>query len=365
MGVETKIHTTLLAKDDPQNIIKPTIPKNLPIQLQYQLHKAIGHQRLRHRAQSNGLKQVKPGDICYFWPNSSSDALWRARDLGAVVVIEFINTHVGLAERIMDAERSHYDLAGNPNKELLLFEEEERLQLADFAFAPGPFVSSSIGEFSKAKTKILETSYGTDYPKTLPEKYDNTSNRVRFVFVGSFGMRKGARNLIKAWDMAGLDAELHIFGSVEPLFEKEVQSRKSSNIIFRGYLKNISEAYREADVFVFPSLEEGGPQVTYEAAGHAVPLVVTPMGGGRIADASNAIIVAPDDSKALAEALTRLAQDPALRSCLGSAARVSAAQYDWENVSRQRLTALMEAVGVSHLPPHTQTPSKVLDSDRL
>ena len=104
----------------------------------------------------------------------------------------------------------------------------------------------------------------------------------------------------------------------------------------------------EADAFVFPSLEEGGPQVTYEAAGHALPLVVTPMGGGRIADDSNAIIIEPGDADALATALTRLAQDGDLRSRLGAAARMAAPQYDWRAVARQRLTGLMDAVRERH-----------------
>lgn len=344
MGVETAIHTTLLARDDPENITKPVIPKALTPRLQTQLYEAIGHPRLRHRSEANGLKRVRPGDICYFWPTCSIDALKQARAQKAVVVIEFINTHVRLAERIMDAERSHYHLPGHPDKDLLFSEEEARLQLADYAFAPGPFVGRSIREFSNANIDILETSYGAHVPDVLPPRDTARTGRPKFVFVGTFGLRKGARTLLQAWDIADLDAELHIFGSIEDMFEQEVKRRAARNIVFRGYASDIAEAYREADAFVFPSLEEGGPQVTYEAAGHGVPLIVTPMGGGRIADAHNAFIVEPDDAPALAAALTRMAQDPALRARMGAAARKAAPRYDWKAVARQRLTALTEAL---------------------
>lgn len=344
MGMPATIHTTLLMRDDPQDVVTPVIPKTLPKWLQNRVYSALGHPRLRKRSEWNGLKRVKPGDICYFWPNSSADALRRARALGAVVVIEFINTHVGLAERILETERSHYALEENPLKSLFLREEEERLQLADFAFAPGPFVGPSIREFSDADVGILETSYGAHVPNDLPPRIEATSRRPRFVFVGSFGLRKGARMLLDAWDLAKLDAELHIFGSVEDMFEDEVKRRAARGVVFRGFAHDISQAYREADAFVFPSLEEGGPQVTYEAAAHGLPLLVTPMGGGRIADEKTAIIVSPGDPQALANALTRLAQDAALRERLGAAARAAAPRYNWKAVAHQRLTTLMDAV---------------------
>ena len=60
-------------------------------------------------------------------------------------------------------------------------------------------------------------------------------------------------------------------------------------------------------MFVFPTLEEGDPQVTYEAAGCGLPILTTPMGAGRlIEDESNGLIVKPCDVDALAEALWRL-----------------------------------------------------------
>lgn len=345
MGTPTTIHTTLITTDDPHGIVKPVISKHFPKRLQFQLYNILGHTRLRMRGETNGLRCVEPGDICYFWPNSSANALRRARGRRGIVVIELINTHVGLAERIMEAERRNYGLAGNPLRDRLLREEEERLQLADFAFAPGPFVGSSIREFSKADVGILETSYGAYVPDDLPPKIKNISPRPRFVFVGTFGLRKGARTLLDAWDLADLDAELHIFGGIEEMFKDEVARRATRHVVYRGYAENVSQAYREADIFVFPSLEEGGPQVTYEAAAHGLPLVVTPMGGGRIADETNGIIVAPGDSQALADALTLLTHDADLRARLGSVARAAAPRYNWTAVARQRLTALMGAVG--------------------
>ena len=347
MGAKTAIYTTMVDRDDPAGVVQSALPCWLPDPIKYRMQQYIGHNRLRARSEAAGLRRVRPGDICYFWPNSSADALRAARDKGAIVVIEFINTHVGLAEQILDAERAHFGLPEHPEKARLIYEEEERLQLADLAFAPGPFVSSSIRSFSGAQTKLVETSYGAYLPEEGPAT-DRVPGPTRFIFVGSFGLRKGARMLLDAWEKAGLKAELQIVGSVEPLFADRVEAMAGQNVRFLGYRSDIAQAYREADVFVFPSLEEGGPQVTYEAAAHGMPLVVTPMGGGHVADENTAIVVEPGDSDALAAALTRLDADADLRREMGRSARQAAARFDWGAVSRQRLEALTEAL--SELP---------------
>ena len=45
-----------------------------------------------------------------------------------------------------------------------------------------------------------------------------------------------------------------------------------SDVIHRDYTSDISLAYREADFFAFPSLEEGSPLVTYEAMANGLPV---------------------------------------------------------------------------------------------
>jgi glycosyltransferase involved in cell wall biosynthesis len=105
------------------------------------------------------------------------------------------------------------------------------------------------------------------------------------------------------------------------------------------------------DAFVFPSLEEGGPQVTYEAAAYGLPLIVTPMGGGWIAkDASkdgakngaNALVVPPADTGALTEALIRLHEDDDLCRALGAQALADAPCYGWDQVADRRRRALLD-----------------------
>jgi glycosyltransferase involved in cell wall biosynthesis len=68
---------------------------------------------------------------------------------------------------------------------------------------------------------------------------------------------------------------------------------------------------------------EGLPKSLLEAAASGVPLVTTDVPGCRelVPDGETGLLVPPRDPGALAEALERLADDPATRRSMGTAAR--------------------------------------------
>ncbi len=101
-GQRVIINATLCNRADPAGIIRAQIPSWLPAKTKLALQRWIGQEAIKRRAEERGLKDVRPGDICYFWPGSSVDAMHRARAAGAFVVIEFINTHVAYRKKIMD-----------------------------------------------------------------------------------------------------------------------------------------------------------------------------------------------------------------------------------------------------------------------
>jgi glycosyltransferase involved in cell wall biosynthesis len=76
------------------------------------------------------------------------------------------------------------------------------------------------------------------------------------------------------------------------------------------------------DVFVLPSLAEGTPNSIVEAMAHGLPVIATEVGGiPDLLTPETGILVPPGDRARLAEAMCRLAADPALRASMGRAAR--------------------------------------------
>lgn len=83
-----------------------------------------------------------------------------------------------------------------------------------------------------------------------------------------------------------------------------------------------NEFMRSFDVFVMPSFTEGTPNSIIEAMAHGRPIIATAVGGiPDMIDESCGLLVPPGDVDALAEAMLKLARNPALRQRMGAAAR--------------------------------------------
>jgi len=79
---------------------------------------------------------------------------------------------------------------------------------------------------------------------------------------------------------------------------------------------------RTLDVFVLPSFAEGTSKSVIEAMAHGLPIITTNVGGSADLLSHDAgILIPPGNSAALANAMQRLAADPALRRRMGQAAR--------------------------------------------
>ncbi|MCU0906991.1 MAG: glycosyltransferase family 4 protein [Rhodobacteraceae bacterium] len=345
-GHDVTVHTSFTSRDDPQGILRPVVPAYLPDRISGRILRHFEPQCIR-MTERRAIAAIRPGEIFYAWTGSSNAPLRAARAADAVVVTEFINTHIGHVRRIMDSERQRVGLGTAGFTDADVAAENERLALADFAFTPGPFVAPSIeAECPDRRARLIETSYGATIPPTLaPRDFDRTP--LRFLFVGTLCVRKGVHTLLEAWKKADLPHWLDLAGGMDPEFAPMFDRLATDRVRHLGYLRDIARAYAEADVFVFPSIEEGGPQVVYEAAAHGLPMIVTPMGGGRIATPDTAEIVGHSEVDGLAAALVRLASDPGRRARLSAAARAASVDYAWDEVARQRLDALTRAMAQS------------------
>jgi glycosyltransferase involved in cell wall biosynthesis len=94
-------------------------------------------------------------------------------------------------------------------------------------------------------------------------------------------------------------------------------------VIFTGFLGDPTRVYSTLDLYVATSLKEGLPLAPLEAMGASLAIVATNVPGHRdvVADGETGILVPPEDSAALAEAIASLVADPARRRKMGEAGR--------------------------------------------
>jgi glycosyltransferase involved in cell wall biosynthesis len=98
--------------------------------------------------------------------------------------------------------------------------------------------------------------------------------------------------------------------------------------------EEIAELYKDADIFVFPSLSEGFSNALLEAMAAGLPIVATCVGAAPdILEADvSALLIPAGDTDALHGAVRRLLDDAGLREKLSVGARSKAAEYRSEAV---------------------------------
>jgi glycosyltransferase involved in cell wall biosynthesis len=157
------------------------------------------------------------------------------------------------------------------------------------------------------------------------------------LFLGDLLQRKGVYDLIAAWPQVtrafpGARLVLAGTGEVEEVRAAAVAAGVGDRVELPGWLD--LEAKRrllgEATLFVLPSYTEGVPISLLEAMAAGLPSVVTPAGGilDTVSDGQEALIVPPGHPEAIASAVLRILQSPALARQLGQNARARVVEYD-------------------------------------
>jgi glycosyltransferase involved in cell wall biosynthesis len=115
-----------------------------------------------------------------------------------------------------------------------------------------------------------------------------------------------------------------------------------------GHVDDMPGLLAGADIVALPSYREGLPKSLIEAAACGRPLVATDVPGCRevVTDGVDGLVVPARDAAALARAIARLEDDPALAARLGEAARAKAlAEYDERCIVAHTLEVYRELVG--------------------
>jgi glycosyltransferase involved in cell wall biosynthesis len=111
--------------------------------------------------------------------------------------------------------------------------------------------------------------------------------------------------------------------------EREALARQAADlglvgrVNFTGERLEVAALYRLFDCFALPSRSEGCSNVLLEAMQVGLPIVATCVGGIKelVRDGAQALLVAPEDDAALADALVRVLTDAELARRLAAAAR--------------------------------------------
>jgi glycosyltransferase involved in cell wall biosynthesis len=134
-------------------------------------------------------------------------------------------------------------------------------------------------------------------------------------------------------------------GEEEDLCRKLAAELGCNNIEFLGHLSQpqLGEEMRRADIFFFPSILEGHPQVLLQAAGSGLPVVAMRLyRPDCVVNGTTGFLVDTDDD--LTSKLNELIRNSQLRCSMGEAASKHARQFDWDIIARKWQEAFEQVV---------------------
>jgi glycosyltransferase involved in cell wall biosynthesis len=229
-----------------------------------------------------------------------------------------------------------YSFIDNPR---VMKQIADEIRLTDHFLAPSLFVKRSLEFNGVPPERIHIVPYGADLTQFQPpERKRRKGSRVNFLFAGSIEQRKGIGYLLEAFrQLNNPDARLFLAGGfigAEALYEPY-----RPWFTYLGYLptNRIQEAYRKADVFVFPTMWEGFSLVLPEAMACGLPVICSDHAGSSdiVEDGVDGFIIPAGNLSALKDKIQFFIDHPGQIEIMGKNARRKAEQYSWERYEQQ------------------------------
>ena len=196
---------------------------------------------------------------------------------------------------------------------------KERLKLVDQFIAVSHFVKDFYSKHLILGDRVLvipnfyeskKDTFRSKEPGTLPEDF--------ILFVGGLSPHKGVDVLIEAYDKLNTKTKLLIIGKTYP--PHCYKSTENIMIIENAPYKTVMEAYSKCRFMVIPSIwPDPCPTVAFEAMSWKKGLIASNIGGLRdiIVNGKTGILITPNNSKKLSEAMDYLLKTPSIANEMG------------------------------------------------
>jgi glycosyltransferase involved in cell wall biosynthesis len=201
---------------------------------------------------------------------------------------------------------------------------------------------------------LIPSNVDTAIFRKCYERKEQRNARIQVLFMGGqYPFRKGLADILQAiphvieqnsnvtFSFSGGDNVRSIVPQCEEL-------GISQQVKFLGWISEETKLalYRDSDILILPSYDEGLPYVIIEALASGIPIVSTHVGGipEVIEEGVNGFLIEPGDWRALTESILRLSQQPGLRKAIGRANTKKAETQYSKKVALQRIKEIYDGL---------------------
>lgn len=195
----------------------------------------------------------------------------------------------------------------------------EECELADSIVVNSEWSRDSLARagIPSAKVTVIPLSYepegaAADFARHVPSEF--TADRPMLaLFVGSAAVYKGIPSLLEAIDqLSGMPIVLRLVGEMAATIPPRFRDHPAIQWIGPVPRSEVMSYCRDSDVLVFPSHSDGFGMAQVEAQGWRLPIIASPFCGRVVRDGVNGLLLDEVSPRAIAAALRRVAEVPAL-----------------------------------------------------
>lgn len=270
-----------------------------------------------------------------------------------------LHPHPASIRTILRAERElHPECAASLDKEWELalpevdFNElEQETRMPAHWLVASTFTKQTLTEQGIPAERVSVIPYGIDLERfNVVKNTRRATGPLQLLFVGTICQRKGIKYLLEALDLlpAG-SVELTVCGRpVDDLAlfrNQKTPIRVHPSISAQGLL----DAYRAADIFVFPSLAEGFGHVLLEAMASGLPIISTTRTAATdlVRQGREGLVIDPGSASQIASAIEHFLKRPEDVATMGRAARDRAEHFTWARFRASIATVVSEILSGS------------------
>ncbi len=184
---------------------------------------------------------------------------------------------------------------------------------------------------------------GVELDRFGPAEIAREPQILRLLTIGRLSVTKRVEILIDAIEIMhrdGCEVHFKIVGGGQMLqkLQQIVSEKNLANVIeLTGRIdaEDMPQVYRQNDIFISASMQEGMSNAMLEAMASGLPLITTRCEGVDELIADNGIIVTNADAREIADAVRKIADDRQLYEKMGVAAKKQVQKFTWNKVASQ------------------------------
>lgn len=227
--------------------------------------------------------QLQPGDHVYSSYGYANESFRKVRKMGGKTFLDGGNSHPQNFWDVLSEEYERWGVREDPISRFHFERSLETVSETDYVISPSSFVSKSFLDRGFPEERVFKSFYPVDLRLFKPSDSERPANRP-FTIVNTSGLslRKGTPYLFEAFRKIHKQIPNARFlvtnsGNPAPGIERIIKEYSDLPIEWCGYLSHakMAERFRQADLLMLPSLEDGFARVVSEALSCGLPVMVS------------------------------------------------------------------------------------------